>query len=124
MYAKQGVIMSAVKGLVRLGAVLAMAAVLTACGGAPSESDVRNAFAAAIAEQTPLPESGLTEADKKLAELMPNIEVLSLGSCEAAENDVYMCLVEAKITVMGRSATTTQKVGLKKDTAGDWIIVD
>lgn len=117
--------MSAVKGLVKLGMVLGMAAVLTACGGAPSESDVRNAFAAAIAERTPLPESGqLTEADKMLAELMPDIEILSLGKCESVENDVYMCLVEAKITVMGRSATKTEKVGLKKDTAGDWILVD
>ena len=118
--------MKAVTGLAKLGTVLGMAAVLSACGGAPSESDVRKAFEASMAEQKALlSDMGGVGADleKMLENMMPKIEILSVKDCKEADAAAYTCNVEAKVSVGENTTTNTEKLTLRKNDSGDWTVV-
>lgn len=117
--------MNAVKNIAKLGLGLAITAALTACGSGPSESDVRKAFDSALAEQKALIDDSLgADVQKMLAGIMPEIEIISVKDCEPAEDDMYVCQVEAKISAAGQTATTVEPVPLQKDKSGQWQIVD
>lgn len=59
--------------------ILSMAATLAACGGAPSEADVRKAFDEGVTEQMAMlsAEQGADE-HKMLVGIMPAIDIVSL----------------------------------------------
>lgn len=117
--------MNAVKNVAKLGLGLALTAALTACGSGPSESDVRKAFDTTLAEQKALIDDSLgPDVQKMLAGIMPEIEIISVKDCKPAEDDIYVCDVEAKISAAGKSATTVEAVPLQKNTSGQWQIID
>ncbi len=91
--------MKTVQGFVKLGLVVGVAAVLTACGGgAPSEADVQQALEKEIQLQIDRA-AGSSSADVKnvLASLMPKIEKITLHGCESLGDDAYQCTVEAAL---------------------------
>ena len=119
--------MKAVKNFTKLGLVFGLAAVLTACGGAPSDSEVRKALQEQI--QNDLKQvsdmSGLAGSDfEDMAEgMMPKVDNISPQGCESAGNDIYNCTVEATITVMGMQQTNMQEFSFKKNKSGEWKVV-
>ena len=119
--------MNAVKGFTKLGLVCVMAAMLAACGGAPSDAEVRQALEdqvknelAQIPGLSDLQDSGMQEM---VASMMPKIENISPQGCESADNDAYLCTVEVTVSIMGQTQTNMQDVRLKKNKSGEWKIV-
>lgn len=119
--------MKAVTNVAKLGLVLGLAAVLTACGGAPSDAEVRQALEAKI--QSELKQvsgmSGLlgSEFEDMAENMMPKIDNISPQGCEAAENDIYNCTVESTITIMGIQQTNMQEFSFKKNKNGEWKVL-
>ena len=117
--------MKAVKSITKLGLVFGLAAVLTACGGAPSDAEVRKALEAQIQSDMNQVTGGLkgTGLDGAMDGMMPKIDNISPQGCEAAGNDIYNCTVEATVTMMGMKQTNMQNINLKKNKDGEWKIV-
>lgn len=117
--------MKAITGLAKLGTVLGMAAVLSACGGdGPSASDVRKAIEATQAEQMEtLSDMVGKDAAKKMAESAPNVKIASVKDCKEADEGAYICSVEAKVSMGKDSVTKTENMKLRKDDSGKWAIV-
>lgn len=118
--------MKAVNKIAQLGLVLGLAAVLTACGGAPSDKEVRKALEAQIESDMAQMTGGLNAAGlggDAMDGMMPKIDNISPQGCEAAGNDIYNCTVEATVTMMGMQQTNMQNINLKKNKAGEWKIV-
>ncbi|NLJ92781.1 MAG: hypothetical protein GX324_06975 [Aeromonadales bacterium] len=118
--------MKGVKNIIKLGWVFGLVALLSACGGAPSDAQVRKALEEKIqsdlqkiSDMPSLEGSGFEEMANSM---MPQVENLSPQGCEAADNDVYNCTVEATITVMGMEQTTTEVFRFKKQ-SGKWEVV-
>lgn len=97
-------------------AVSALAALLVACSGAPSEGDIRGAL-----ERQQKAE---TEAmPGMLKGMLPKVEltdVKKLG-CEAAGEKAYRCDVEVTVKAMGRVATNSTRMRLVKGSEG-WMV--
>ena len=110
----------------KLGWVVGLAALLSACGG-PSDAQVRQALETQI--QNDLKQvsgiSGLvgSEFGDMAESMMPKIDNISPQGCEKAENDIYNCTVESTVTVMGVSQTNMQEFSFKKNKAGEWRVV-
>lgn len=116
--------MKTVQGFVKLGLVVGVTAVLTACGGgAPSEADVQQALEQEIQLQIDRA-AGSSSADVKnvLASLMPKIEKITLHGCESLGDDAYQCTVEAASSIKGRKITNTDSVRMTKSNSGDWTL--
>ena len=119
--------MKAVTNVAKLGLVLGLAAVLTACGGAPSDAEVRKAVEAKILQERKQVSgmTGLLGSDfEDMAEsMMPKINDISPQGCEAADKDIYNCTVESTMTVMGIEQTIMQDFSFKKNKNGEWKIL-
>ena len=117
--------MKAVNKIAQLGLVLGLATLLTACGGAPSDKEVRKALEAQIESDMAQMTGGLNAAGLggAMDGMMPKIDNISPQGCEAAANDIYNCAVEATVTMMGMQQTNMQNINLKKNKAGEWKIV-
>ncbi|MBU3824932.1 MAG: hypothetical protein H9917_08915 [Candidatus Oceanisphaera merdipullorum] len=109
----------------KLGLVFGLAAVLSACGGAPSDEDVRKALEEQIQSDMNQVTGSLkgTGLDGAMDGMMPKIDNISSQGCEKADNDIYNCTVEATMTVMGMQQTNMQEVSFKKNKAGEWKVV-
>lgn len=120
-----GIIMKAVKSVTKLGLVFGLAAVLTACGGAPSDAEVRKALEEQIQSDMNQVTGGLKGAGlgDAMDSMMPKIDNISPQGCEEAANDIYNCTVEATITVMGMQQTNMQEFSFKKNKAGEWKVM-
>ncbi|MBO1519932.1 hypothetical protein [Oceanisphaera pacifica] len=55
--------------------------------------------------------------------MMPKVEDISPQGCEAADNDVYLCTVEATVTMMGVEKKEMQDFRFKKNSEGDWKVI-
>ncbi|ART80375.1 hypothetical protein [Oceanisphaera avium] len=111
----------------KLGALLALATLLTACNGAPSDAQVRQALEAQI-QQDLKQVSGISglagpKFEEMAESMMPKIDNISPQGCEAAGNDIYNCTVESTVTVMGVSNTNMQEFSFKKNQAGEWKVI-
>lgn len=119
--------MKVLKGFIKLGSVVAMAAALAACGGAPSESEVRHALEKQIKSDlekiTSMAGGADSDALAMMDSMMPKIENISVDGCDSIGNDVYQCSVEATLTVMGQEQSTIENIRLKKSSKGEWLIV-
>ena len=117
--------MKTVKNVTKLGLVFGLAAVLTACGGAPSDKEVRKALEEQIQKDMNQLTGGLKIAglDGAMDGMMPKVEDISPQGCEAAGNDVYNCTVETTNSVMGMQQTSMQEYRFKKNKAGEWKIL-
>jgi len=87
---------------------VAVALGLAACGGAPSESQVRTALVKMYA-----PLLGVAEAEK----MMGSAELLG---CSKAESDGYLCKVKAEVPVVGTREIPMRLVKI----GGDWTVID
>ena len=116
--------MKAITGLAKLGAVLGMAAVLSACGGSsPSASDVNKAMDAKMAKDMELMASMLgKDAVAEMAKMAPKVKIVSVKDC-TEDDEVYTCSIEAKITQGKNSTAVTEQTSLRKDDSGKWIIL-
>ncbi|MGO1247858.1 MAG: hypothetical protein ACTHXN_08055 [Oceanisphaera sp.] len=117
--------MTIINQMAKLGLVLGAAAVLTACGGAPSDSQVRQVLEEQIERDLAqlsgiAGQAGLEDVAKGM---MPKVEDISPQGCEAADNDVYICTVEATVTMMGVQNTEMQDFRFKKNNDGDWKVI-
>lgn len=117
--------MKVVKNVTKLGLVFGLAAVLTACGGAPSDSDVRKALEEQIQSDMSQVTGGLKGAglDGALDGMMPKIDKITPQGCESVGNDIYSCAVEATMTIMGMQQTNMQEFSFKKNKSGEWKVV-
>lgn len=117
--------MKVVTSAAKLGFVLSLVAVLTACGDAPSDAEVRKALEEQIQSETEQLKSGLKESglDGAMAGMMPKIDNISPQGCKAAGNDIYNCTVEAAMTIMGNKQTNMHNISLKKNKDGAWKVV-
>jgi hypothetical protein len=100
----------------RLLLITASAAALTACGGAPSESDIKDA----LQKQT-------DQALKKMGSLAKmagvddtKIQDVEKIGCDADGDNAYRCDVKVTVTVSGREATETSRPRFVK-TSNGWV---
>lgn len=110
----------------KLGAVIVLSAALAACGGAPSEKEVRAALEKRIKSdlgQISAMAGGHGADLADLAGMMPKIENISVNGCDSVGNDVYECSVEATVSMMDSEHTNTENVRFKKDKQGEWQVV-
>ena len=119
--------MKVLTGLIKFGSVVAMAAALAACGGGPSDSEVRNALEKRIQNDLGAL-SGLAsltggDAQKMMDSMIPKIENISVQGCDSIGNDVYQCSVEATLKMMGKENIVMEDIRLKKSSEGEWLIV-
>ena len=118
--------MVTVKNITKLGWVFGLVALLSACGGAPSDAQVRKALEEKIQSDlqkiSDMPSLEGSGFEEMAGSMMPKIENLSPQGCEAADNDIYNCTVEATISVMGREQTSTEVFRLKKQ-SGKWEVI-
>ena len=119
--------MKVIKNITKLGLVFGLVGALAACGGAPSDAEVRKALEEQIQQDLKQVSgiSGLAGSGfEDIAEnMMPKIDNISPQGCESAANDIYNCTVEATITVMGIQQTNMQEISFKKNKAGEWKVV-
>lgn len=111
----------------KLGAVIVLSAALAACGGAPSEKEVRAALEKRIKSdlgQISAMAGGHGADLKELMDgMMPTIENLNVKGCDSVGNDVYECSVEATVSMMDSEHTNIENVRFKKDKQGEWQVV-
>ena len=111
----------------KLGAVIVLSAALAACGGAPSEKEVRAALEKRIKSdlgQISAMAGGHGADLKELMDgMMPKIENISVNDCDSVGDDVYQCSVEATVSMMGEKHSNTEDIRLKKDKQGEWQVV-
>ena len=111
----------------KLGAVIVLSAALAACGGAPSEKEVRAALEKRIKSdlgQISAMAGGHGADLKELMDgMMPTIENLNVKGCDSVGDDVYQCSVEATVSMMGEKHSNTEDIRLKKDKQGEWHVV-
>lgn len=111
----------------KLGAVIVLSAALAACGGAPSEKEVRAALEKRIKSDLGQISAmaGAHGADLKelMDGMMPTIENLNVKGCDSVGDDVYQCSVEATVSMMGEKHSNTEDIRLKKDKQGEWQVV-
>lgn len=111
----------------KLGAVIVLSAALAACGGAPSEKEVRAALEKRIKSdlgQISAMAGGHGADLKELMDgMMPTIENLNVKGCDSVGDDVYQCSVEATVSMMGEKHSNTEDIRLKKDKQGEWQVV-
>lgn len=119
--------MKAFKSFAQLGLVFAMTAALAACGGAPSEAEVRQVLEdqiqldlSKIGEMTGTDTSGLGDM---VNSMMPKVEKISLQGCDAEDNGVYKCSVEATVIIFGQEQTNIEDIRLKKNKEGEWRLM-
>lgn len=100
----------------RFTLVTAAALVLTACGGAPSESDIQQALQKQTDQmlKTMGPLAKMSGADN--TEIR---EVEKLG-CEKDGDNAYRCDVKVTVTVAGREVTETSRGRFVKSSDG-WV---
>lgn len=107
----------------KLGAVIVLSAALAACGGAPSEKEVRAALEKRIKSDLGQISAMAGDHGADLAGMMPKIENISVNGCDSVGNDVYECSVEATVSMMDSEHTNTENVRFKKDKQGEWQVV-
>lgn len=119
--------MKTVKGFTKLGLVFGMAAALAACGGGPSDAEVRKVIEDQVASELEqvsgiagVKDSGMEEM---VSSMMPKIENISPQGCKSSDNDAYLCTVEVTATMMGQTQTNMQDLRLKKNKSGEWKII-
>lgn len=116
--------MKTVQGFVKLGWVVGLAAVLVACGGAPSEADIQKALEQEIQLQIDQAAGSNSGADVKetMAALMPKVEKVLLHVCEALADGAYRCSIEAITSIKQRKMTRRDSVQMTKSPSGEWVI--
>lgn len=119
--------MQTVKYVTKSGLVFALAAMLSACGGAPSDAEVSQALAAQMQQDlkhvSSIPGLAGSRFEAMAASMLPKIDNISPQGCEAAEHDIYNCTVETTITVMGIQQTSMQDFRFKQNKAGEWRLM-
>lgn len=119
--------MKVLTGLIKFGSVVALAAALAACGGGPSESEVRTALEKRIKSDLGAISSMVgaagSDAQKMMDDMMPKIEKISVQDCDSVGNDVYQCSVEATVNMLGQEQSSIENIRLKKSSKGEWLIV-
>ncbi|WP_205340942.1 hypothetical protein [Denitrificimonas caeni] len=119
--------MNVVKGWARWTVLVAMAAGLAACGGAPSEAEVRQVLQEQIKHDldkvTGMIDAEDSDLNTMLASMMPKIENIALQGCESEADSVYLCSVEATVTMLGQEKTNIEAVRFKKNKQGEWTMV-
>ncbi len=115
--------MKTVQGFAKLGWVVGLAAVLVACGGAPSEADIQKALEQEIQLQIDQA-AGSSGADVKgmMAALMPKVDKIVVQGCESLGDDAYRCTVEATTSIKDRTMTHRDSVRMTKSQSGEWKI--
>jgi len=119
--------MNLAKGWARGVLLVAMTAGLAACGGAPSEAEVRQVLQEQIKQDldkvTGMIDAENSDLNAMLSSMMPKIENIALQGCESEVDSVYLCSVEATVTMMGQEKKNIEAVRFKKNKAGEWTIV-
>lgn len=93
---------------------------LTACGGEPSESDIKTAFDKAVSSSTGQMNALMgSNAAEAASGLMPKIEKIEkVGSCSKKSDSVYSCSVKVTASAMGTSGANVSEVQLAKTNNG------
>jgi len=102
------------------------ASVLTGCGGAPSEAEIKAALDREIdreiATQAAMAREMMgSDGEAMVKNMMPVVQNLKKLGCKPDGNKAYLCDVEAEVSMFGVTEKSTSSVRLVKGSDG-WAI--
>ena len=110
---------SAKKG--KIVPVLFIAIVLTACGGAPSEGDIKAAIEKKMQDEAAAMQAfGGKKSAEMLKGFMPEIKNVKKIGCKEDGEKAYKCDVEMEVTQMGATNKGIRPLRLVKGSDG-WV---
>jgi hypothetical protein len=102
-------------------AIFFISALLTACGGAPSESDMQTAIDKQMQVEMTAAKNFMGGAGASMAEkLMPKIESIKKIGCNDDGENAYRCDLELEVTQNGMTNKAPVKMRFVKGSDG-WI---
>lgn len=83
---------------------------LTACGGAPSDSDIKKAI-----------EKQSAEEEKVLGDLLPSVKFVKKIGCNEDGENAFKCDVEVEVTQLGKTNNGVVPMRFTKGSNG-WVV--
>ena len=83
---------------------------LTACGGAPSDSDIKKAI-----------EKQSAEEEKVLGDLLPSVKFVKKIGCNEDGENAFKCDVEVEVTQLGKTNNGVAPMRFTKGSNG-WVV--